>query len=586
MGKKSRKRIIEPTGGHWPPELFEKVFNNLQELSGVTSLTDIMKALSALSGTEHSIAVSKICNKILFIDLTGAENLEELSHISRCVSQISCKSNMVQTDYIQLTNVLETSSANKKVLVIDNDVDVFAIEKSLKSCTDLIFCCDSSTSLERGPVKELISVIARVAKDTDTDPKHLILDFPKASLTFKSQTWLGIFDHKLVSGLCEYNGSIPISIPNVKQINFLQKTLDNILRDILTSAKRVEKCDCYDCRNGYGSSRSNHSRQLTHYDKEIVTQQLDRWLNKLYFYLPDVSQIYFLEGFSVQTCNFVNFSVGRLELLKLCEAKIEDVFRFYSLANCNLPQLEYFAGHSFDFLNGSPKDTLNLRKSIQLLAEISSKVRSNGAITTCELELFPKSTKRSRIVNWIVDEFSTTTNRGVIKSSGQEYSEYLVPRFEISMESLEVLELKPLVLEEMSAISIRGFYLPNLKQLSIIGDDAIRGELKSDKLYLDADRFQSPVRVGTSATPEKSGDFMSWSQINTLNDLGFNLMNPIMFSTSNNFSNCKKLQVLACEAKRPDYLFNVRNLKEVLPNLDLQASFSSFVDEKQIVILI
>lgn len=546
-------------------------------------MTDIMKVMSALSGTQHSTAVSKIKDKFLLIDLIGAENLEELSRISRCVSEISCKSNMVQTDYIQLTNVLETSSAKKKILVIDNDVNVSAIAKSLKSCTDLIFCCDSSTSLERGPVKELISVIARVAKDTDTDPKHLILDFPKASLALKSKTWLGIFDHKLVSGLCEYNGSLPISIPNVKQVTFLQKTLDNILKDIIVSAERVEKCDCYDC---ILKKSTDHNRQSTYYDKETVTQQLDRWLNKLYFYLPDVSQIYFSEDSSVQTCNFVNFSVGRLELLKLCEAKIEDVFRFYSLANCNLPQLEYFAGHFFDFLNGSPTDTLNLRKSIQLLAEISSNIRSNGSITTCELELFPKSTKRSRIVNWIVDEFSTTTNRGVIKSSGQEYSEYLVPRFEISMESLEVLEFKPLVLEEMSAISIRGFYLPNLKQLSIIGDDAIRGELKSDKLYLDADKFQSPVRVGTSATPEKSGDFMSWSQINTLNDLGFNLMNPIMFSTSNNFSNCKKLQVLACEAKRPDYLFNVRNLKEVLPNLDLQASFSSFVDEKQIVILI
>ena len=132
MGKKSRKRIIEPTSGHWPPELFEKVFNNLQELSGVTSLTDIMKALSALSGTEHSIAVSKIWDKILFIDLTGAGNLEELSRISRCVSQIACESNLVQTDYIQLTSVLKNSNANKKVLVIDNDVDVFAREKHKK----------------------------------------------------------------------------------------------------------------------------------------------------------------------------------------------------------------------------------------------------------------------------------------------------------------------------------------------------------------------------------------------------------------------------------------------------------------------
>lgn len=114
MGKKSWKKSIEPTGGHWPSELFEKVFNNLQELSGATSLTDIMKVMSALSGTQHSTAVSKIKDKFLLIDLIGAENLEELSRISRCVSEISCKSNMVQTDYIQLTNVLETSSAKKK----------------------------------------------------------------------------------------------------------------------------------------------------------------------------------------------------------------------------------------------------------------------------------------------------------------------------------------------------------------------------------------------------------------------------------------------------------------------------------------
>ncbi|GAV53001.1 hypothetical protein ZYGR_0AI02830 [Zygosaccharomyces rouxii] len=371
-----------------------------------------------------------------------------------------------------------------------------------------------------------------------------------------------------------------ISIPKVGQISFSSEMPDHILGEILMSAKYEKKCDCYNCRNGYYRSHPSN----TSYNKESVPQQINCWINKFHFRFPDVPQIKFLEYFwsiPYQTHNFIDFSIERLEILKKCEAKIEDIFRFYSQTNCDLPQLEDFLGHCFDFQNGSARDTLGLRKSIQLLAEISSRKQNNDSFTACKIKLFPDGTKKSRIVNWIVDEFTT---RGV--SGSEDYKEYSVPRFMVSMESLEVLELKPLVKEEMSAISIKGFYLQNLKQLPLIGVLAIGGNFETKGTNLITDHIQSPVRVETPATPDKSGDFMTLSKIDTLNSVGFNLMNPIMFSTSNHLLNCRKLAVLVHEVKRPNLLFDVRNLKKVLPNLDLQASFSSFVDEKQMVIFV
>lgn len=73
MKDEPAKKGIEPIGGHWPPELFEKVIDNFQELSGATSLTAIARTISALSRIQHLTAVSQIKNKFLIIDLTESE---------------------------------------------------------------------------------------------------------------------------------------------------------------------------------------------------------------------------------------------------------------------------------------------------------------------------------------------------------------------------------------------------------------------------------------------------------------------------------------------------------------------------------
>lgn len=244
--------IIENIGGDWPPELFERVFRDLEDLTAATALTDIMKTMSALDGTQHSAAMSKLKGKFLIIDLIGAENSVELSHIARCASKIVCESNLIKTEYSKLIKVLGESRAIRKILVIDNDASISNIKESLRCCTDVILCCDSITSLQRGPVKDLISALAAVSMDTDEEPRHLILDFPKSSLTFwDNNNWLGIFDQKFVSDLCEYKGRISISIPAVDQITFHYGILDNILEKILGSIKSLEKCNCFDSSRGY-----------------------------------------------------------------------------------------------------------------------------------------------------------------------------------------------------------------------------------------------------------------------------------------------------------------------------------------------
>lgn len=140
-------------------------------------------------------------------------------------------------------------------------------------------------------------------------------------------------------------------------------------------------------------------------------------------------------------------------------------------------------------------------------------------------------------MNWIVDEITVNS------SNSGDHHKYIAPLFEISIESLEVLTVRPLILEEMSAMIIRGFYLPNLKELSIIGDDSIRGSSSLSSPHSDARKQPSAVKVNTPRDPTKSGEFMNWSEVGTLNELGFNLTHSILFSSLNNLSNCKDLKI-------------------------------------------
>lgn len=80
-------------------------------------------------------------------------------------------------------------------------------------------------------------------------------------------------------------------------------------------------------------------------------------------------------------------------------------------------------------------------------------------------------------------------------------------QFEINMGSLEFLELKPLILEEPAAVTLKELYLPSLKQLSLIGDDSIRRNVQHVQYY-NANSFESLVEDEVPDLPIHSGDFM------------------------------------------------------------------------------
>lgn len=102
-------------------------------------MTDFLKTLSALAGTEHSSASSKIKDNILLIDFIGVQNIRKLSRISRCSCSTVCDSNFLEADSINLSDKLRSSNAKRKVFIIDNDVDVTKLENFSKYCTDIIF---------------------------------------------------------------------------------------------------------------------------------------------------------------------------------------------------------------------------------------------------------------------------------------------------------------------------------------------------------------------------------------------------------------------------------------------------------------
>lgn len=88
---------------------------------------------------------------------------------------------------------------------------------------------------------------------------------------------------------------------------------------------------------------------------------MDRRLSKFYFNFSDITEIEFVKNRPstlIQSYNFVNISVEILKIFKICEFKIEDTCRHYSLVNSDLLQQEYSAGNFSNLLNGIAKGTL------------------------------------------------------------------------------------------------------------------------------------------------------------------------------------------------------------------------------------
>lgn len=102
------------------------------------------------------------------------------------------------------------------------------------------------------------------------------------------------------------------------------------------------------------------------------------------------------------------------------------------------------------------------------------------------LELFRKGIRKSRLVSWIPKE---------LNGSVFDDHEYLVPNLMFFYDTLESLELRPLILQKCFTLIINGLECPNLEQLTFLNYKMTLGDYQRETTYRKIEEFASQVKT-------------------------------------------------------------------------------------------
>lgn len=270
----------------------------------------------------------------------------------------------------------------------------------------------------------------------------------------------------------------------------------------------------------------------------------DRFLKCFTLNFPVLDTIRFVRPTTTrdETCNFIDLSTLVLSKFKSQKIGLMNLFKVHSLRNWNLPRIERFSGHRFKFdetaMTGSPeRRSSSLKENLQFLRDLAVNETSD-ATPYYRTSLIPKGVKQTRILNWIPIQ---STPILILKSN-----------------SLERLSIKLLKFDLPSTAMVHGLFFPNLESLNL---EQMDEQHISPSCFIDE---QGSI-ILTNTTSDHVNAFAS-------------SMNPIAFSSWNQLTN---LQVIQISANGDHYVFDIENLKRLLPSIDLKRSFQTFFDEQQ-----
>lgn len=353
------------------------------------------------------------------------------------------------------------------------------------------------------------------------------------------------------------------------QVNYM--TLDTFFYNILTKYK------------GYQRSKS---------------KLVKNFLANFKFYMPNVVNLQFFKTNGceqIETCNFIDVSSLILKKCKENKINVVQMFKIHSLANWKLPNIRKFTGHRFKFdeiaTAGSPERlVVSLRENLKLLHDCAMSDTQDG-VSYFRVNLIPEGVKKTKIINWVPTEISSNVFSKV--------EQYTTPIMCVRCESLEELELKLLRFEKSSTIEIQGLYFPNLKKLVLSNKPRITSRPvishRNDSFSLESERKPAHGytanlevtrrRMLTTSNRYNKAHNTAYSNVTFAeNPSQITDMNPIAFTSWNELPSCEFLGFVSEDST--NYIFNIQNLKEVLPILNLKNSFPTFVDEKQKFIVV
>lgn len=162
---------------------------------------------------------------------------------------------------------------------------------------------------------------------------------------------------------------------------------------------------------------------------------------------------------------------------------------------------------------------------------------------TCyfRVKLIPEGVEKTQIINWIPYASS------FVDDTANQRHRLRRPMICLKNNSLKSLTVKIIRIEKCSSTDIQGFYLPNLREL-----------------FINNSICETTTQQQRQATNDTSCiEFTSWNELPQCGKLGF--------AQLKNDSN---------------YVLNISNLQDHLPNLNLRESFPTFFDERQKFIVV
>ncbi|EJS42541.1 bop2p [Saccharomyces arboricola H-6] len=557
-----------------PTELVERIFkftvaetNSQDWLYNLATLIDFAAFSENKGGVIESFLTGYVNKNLLVLDLTCEATQRSILQLEyRFLRKILPHIDM-SSQYIRLSN-LETV-ANKirnpeteKLIVIFDESSDLAHMDSFSSLTDsrlkiaeFIFCAQDQKSSFYSPLEKLHT--ANIVSDIDINT--LYVDFRDSNI-YSDQHFFGIFDPNIFQLINkdyrnffsksnqEGKGRPPVCkkvcFPFVETLNLDYMALDSffnsILRNLTTRIKKFER------NNEFDVDKTLNSNSTTTVATLIVKSILRQFFNDFHINFPNLTTLNFTKtsaypnGNEVTSCcNFIDLSSYVLNKCLSENISINFLFQLHSLKNWSVPKIKEFTGHKFKYdetsFSGSPERYIkSLRGNIKILQEMAINETNDG---TCyfRVKLIPEGVQKTQIINWIpyTSSFSDDNDK--------QRHHLRRPMICLKNKSLKSLTIKIIRVEKCSSIRIQGFYLPNLKELSI--NNSVCESAQQQK----------------QATNDMSSiEFTSWNELPQCRKLGF--------SQLKNDSN---------------YVLNIGNLQDHLPNLDLQESFPTFFDERQ-----
>lgn len=607
-----------------PVEIFINIINNIK-VDSKQFLLDYLNITNAVN--KHSVEtesllkylIENFTNRVDIIDLTNSTNSSPLTTQLKKYFDVKFFTSQKKEKYILLINDdILTKYLNRTHFIefFEKLFFRFNTQEYCKLLIDIVYCPTMTEFASENPnieenrhesivkseymarkvplddfgqqiVPDLINFISLFPKNFVLD--NLIIDFnndkillPKDLFGIYSSDFFLLGNNNIGDDDSDSDTNINNVVrwlePKCNQITFSSVT--HLLIDYMAMDTFVSNIF-----EVYGEQSHNSVNNTT---ESSVSYLFGNFLTKVHFNAPDVQDLKFYnKNCPNATCNFVDLSTNILKKISRNKMTLKYYFELHALKNWNMNKLINFGGHRFKFdattSSGLRTEvTRQISANIKLLSAMINDETKDG-VTYLRVELFPPSVRNSKILNWLPLGSSETLDSTSITGRTTSPTRTPMPNEPkpilcLKSSHLETLELRVLKIDKDRNNHIQGLFLPNLQKLI----------LQNFQFTIDAP--SNVVGCGTGME----------NRFNKIND---NAEDEVMinemelyatgFSNWNDLSNCSIIN-LVDNMRQSDQMksyaihlvFNIRNLKKIMPNIKLKESFNTFVDERQQFIVV